>query len=170
MEGIGVMLTWLRRYLIALFVVMSLAGGWLAFVEWRGIQQIDRILKYGQPITALIESAQSVERKSLLSYAVDLAWRNKEGKVLRAKQVRISPEFAEKIIADGQLVIPTVAIRYISDDSSGIVAVATDDAERQRGRSKALGFVGLMFAMIGAIGAILMGVNWFRGLGRSRTT
>lgn len=162
------MLTWLRRYLVALCVVMSLAGAWLAIVEWQSLRQIDRILRDGQSVTALIEGAQSVERKSLLSYAVDLAWRDGDGKLQRAGQVRISPEFAETIITDGQLVIPTVDIRYVTGEGSEIHAVATEDAKRQRGRIQALGFFGLIVALAGAVGAIVFGVNWFRRSGRSR--
>ncbi len=163
------MLMWLRRYLVALFVVAALAGGWLAFSQWRALQQIEQIVKNGQPVAALIEGAQSVERKTLLSYAVDLAWRSEDGEVLRAKQVRISPEFAEQIISNGQLVVPTVDIRYVKNDASQITAVAVDDADRQRARSKALGLTGLILALGGLIGALIVGINWFRRLSRSDT-
>ena len=156
------MLTWLRRYLVALFVVMTLAGCWLGFTEWRALQRMDKILQDGQAVTALIESAQSVERKSLLSYAVDLAWKNKAGKVLRAKQVPISSEFAEQIISEGQLVVPTVDIRYLTEQGADIVAVATQDADRQRRQAQTLGLLGLIIALAGAVGTLLFGVNWLR--------
>lgn len=163
------MLMWLRRYLVALFVVAALAGGWLALSEWRALQQIERIVKDGQPVTALIEGAQSVERKTLLSYAVDLAWRNEDGEVVRAKQVRISPEFAEQIISNGQLVVPTVDIRYVKNSGSQIAAVAMDDADRQRSRSRALGLTGLILALGGLVGALIVGVNWLRRFSWSGT-
>lgn len=156
------MLIWLRRYLVALFAVMAVAGAWVAIAEWRALRQSEWILKEGQSVTALIESAQSVERKSLLSYAVDLAWRGDDGKLLRALNVPISSEFADQIISNGQLVVPTVKIRYMTAENSGIVAVATDDADRQRAQSQAFGFVGLVLALSGLLGAILVGVNWFR--------
>lgn len=164
------MLTWLRRYLVALFVVMIAAGGWLAAVEWQALRQIDRVLRDGQPVTALIEGAQSVERKSLLSYAVDLAWRDKDGALQRAKQVPISSEFAEQIITDGQLVIPTVDIRYLSGEGANIIAVATQDAERQRSRTQALGLFGLILALAGLVGTIVFGFNWLRRFNRSAAT
>ena len=165
-KGFGGMLIWLRRYLVALFIVMALAGTWLAIAQWRALDQSERILKEGQSVTALIESAQSVERKSLLSYAVDLAWRGDDGKLLRAVNVPISSEFADQIIANGQLVVPTVKIRYLADEGSGILAVATEDADRQRAQSRAFGFVGLVLALTGVVGAMLLGVNWFRRLQR----
>ena len=116
----------------------------------------------------MIEGAQSVERKSLLSYAVDLAWRDKTGKLMRAKQVRISTAFADQIISNGQLVVPTVAIRYLSDSKQQIDAVATADADRQRGRARAIGYFGAIVGLIGLIGTVLFGFNWVRRFGWGR--
>ena len=162
------MLTWLRRYLVALFFAMVLAGSWLAFSEWQTLQKIDKIMNDGQAVTALVEGAQSVERKSLLSYAVDLAWRDKSGKLMRAKQVRISTAFADQIISNGQLVVPTVAIRYLSGSKQQIDAVATADADRQRGRARAIGYFGAIVGLIGLIGTVLFGFNWVRRFGWGR--
>ena len=162
------MVTWLRPYLVALFLAMVLAGGWLGFSEWQALRKIDNIMSDGQAVTALIEGAQSVERKSLLSYAVDLAWRDKTGKLFRAKQVSISTAFADQIISNGQLVVPTVAIRYLHGSNEQIDAVATADADRQRGRARAIGYFGAVIALIGLIGAIVFGFNWVRRFGRGR--
>ena len=120
----------------------------------------------GRAMTALIETSKSAERKSLLSYPVDLACRDKNGELPHAHPASMSKAFADQIISNGQLVVPTVAIRYLHDSNEQIDAVATADEHRQRGRARAIGYFGAVIALIGVIGAILLGVNWIRRFGQ----
>ena len=93
---------------------------------------------------------------------------DKTGKLFRAKQVSISTAFADQIISNGQLVVPTIAIRYLHGSNEQIDTVATADADRQCGRARTIGYFGAVIALIGVIGAIVFGFNWVRRFGQGR--
>ena len=148
------MLIWMRRYVVWLCVALALFGAGMAIWGWRTTVHLEKVMRDGKPAEALIEDASAVTRKSALTYSVNLAWRGDDGKVQRASDVPVTRAFANEIIADGVLVVPSTKIRYLSDAAQHAAVIVVDHPRRL---GDAVGFIwwgiaGLCAGLFGAIG------------------
>lgn len=150
------MLNWLRRYVAWLCIGGALVGGGAAIWGWQTASQVQEVMADGKDAVALIEGAASVTRKNVLSYTVNLAWKDDGGTVLRARDVAITPAFARQIISDGVLVVPSVKIRYLAQEAQ-IRAVVTADSGRQQARASNVMWLGLAGLVVGLFGGWLFG-------------
>lgn len=153
------MLTWLRRYIAWLFVASAAVGAACAYWGWQRSGHIGEVLRTGVEATAVIEGAASVLRKEVFSFTVALAWKDAAGNVRRAAAVPVSQPFAQRIITDGVLVIPSTKIRYLADKPDRPPLIA-EDADRQRAAAGRLMTYGLIGFVLGLLGACLFARRW----------
>ena len=155
------MLLWLRRYVTWLFAAMAVAGAVATYIGLQSSRQLSDVMAKGTSAPALIESASSITRKSALTYTIDLAWKDQNGDVRRARGVAVSSAFAHEIIADGQLIIPSTKIRFIAA-TPHIPPVVVADSDRLRGYAQRQIWFGLAGLVAGLIGFGLFGFAQFR--------
>ncbi len=156
------MLRWLRRYVAWLCVAVAAAGAYAIGVGWTWRSHVESVMANGREADAIIRRAQSITRKGLATYAIDLAWKTPAGSVRNASGVTVSESFADKVIVDGVLVVPTARIRYLQD-AKGRQPVVIEDAGPQltlAGRWQSIGIAAVLF---GALGAFAFMRNWRRG-------
>ncbi len=155
------MLLWLRRYVTWLFAAMAVAGAVATYLGLQTVRQLSEVMAKGASAAALIESASSITRKNALSYTIDLAWKDQDGNVRRARDVTVSQAFAREIIVDGQLVVPSTKIRFLAA-MPGIPPVVVTDAERLNRYGQRQIWFGLAGLVFGLIGAGMFGLARFR--------
>lgn len=155
------MLNWLRRYIAWLCVGAALVGIGAAIWGWQSADRVEDVMAEGKDAVALIEGASSVTRKSVLTYTVNLAWKDDTGKVLRARDVPITTAFANKIISDGVLVVPSVEIRYLQAGPK-YAAVVKADSGSQLSRAINVMWLGLGGLALGCFGGWVFGFRAWR--------
>lgn len=160
------MLIWLRRYVAWLFVGVAVVGGAALLWGWHTSNRLQTIMADGKDAAALIEGASSVTRKDALSFTVNLAWKNDAGVVLRAQGVPVTRTFADQIISDGVLIVPSTKIRYLVAGKENR-AVVVDDAPRQADSAQRMMMLGLGGLVLGLFGGWLFGIGPMRVLRRS---
>ncbi|MGI9525371.1 MAG: hypothetical protein ACR2PG_27385 [Hyphomicrobiaceae bacterium] len=160
------MLAWLRRYVAWLFVAVGVAGCVSAVRAWQTSAYIRDVKERGKVAVALIERASAAERKAALTYTVALAWKDGAGRVHRVGAVPISRSFANEIIDDGKLVVPSVRIRYLSDNQLASPVIIAD-AEAQRKAALWLLGIGVIATIIGSAGAFIFGMRLAQNQGKS---
>ena len=159
------MLNWLRRYLAWLSAALAAVGLFLASSAWQREQHIDTVMRNGTTAKALIEGAEAVKRKNILSHTVNLAWKDSTGVVNQALEVPISSAYAKQIIADGILVIPSTEIRYLKGQTAKL-PVVSQDAATQLKEAQSQMMYGAGATVIGILGAIVFGFSRRLGLAR----
>lgn len=159
------MLKWLRHYLAWLSAALTAVGVFLAGSAWQHAQHIERVMRDGMPAKALIEGAEAVTRKNILSHTVNLAWKDSGGAVTQAEAVPISGAYARRIIADGTLVIPSTEIRYLKDQAKAL-PVVTQDAATQQNEAQQQVIYGVIAAVVGLLGIVMFGFARRLGLVR----
>ncbi|MGI9408812.1 MAG: hypothetical protein ACR2OV_01975 [Hyphomicrobiaceae bacterium] len=155
------MLLWLRRYVTWLFAAMAVAGAVATYLGLQNVRQLSDVMAKGASAAALIEGASSVTRKNALTYTIDLAWKDQNGDVRRARDVSVSRAFAHEIIADGQLIVPSTKIRFLAA-TPGIPPVVIADSARLSSYARRQIWFGLAGLVAGLIGAGLFGFAQFR--------
>ncbi|MGI9426025.1 MAG: hypothetical protein ACR2PA_22810 [Hyphomicrobiaceae bacterium] len=157
------MLKWLGRYLAWLSAALAVVGLFLAGSAWQHARHIDVVMRDGSTAQALIEGAEAVTRKNVLSHTVNLAWKTGNGEVTQAQSVPISSSYARRIIADGTLVIPSTEIRYLKDPKTKLPVVAPD-AAAQKQEANLLMVYGGGATIMGIIGIAVFGFGRRLGL------
>jgi len=155
------MLKWFRRYLAWLCIAIAVAGAALATLGWLRQAHVAQVMRDGREAVAVIERAHSFARKDVSTFEINLAWSDAAGKVRRAKQVPITANFANRIIADGVLLVPATKIRFVVDDRTRL-PVVVEDAGAQTAAARRLQFLGLLGLALGIIGAVLFARRWRR--------
>ncbi len=148
------MLKWFRRYLAWLCLAMAAAGAAMGALSWMRYAHLDEVMINGRSAVAVIERAQSFARKAGSTFEINLAWKTEDGVVLRAEQVPITSAYADRIIADGVLLVPSAKIRYLAGDAARYPVVA-EDAEARMAELRNAVIVGLTGLVVGLVGAVL---------------
>ena len=152
---------WIRYYMIWLCIALCVAGGGMFAVGWWRHAHFAKVMARGTPVVAVIDRAQSISRKGLLTYTINLAWQDADGNAHKATGVVISGKFAEQIIRNGGLVLPSVEIRYLAA-APAVLPVVVADAEAQQSGARQLQIWGAMLALLGIAGGAFWGWVWPR--------
>lgn len=98
----------------------------MGLFSWTERDKIKRVAAEGVDVTAIVDGGESRSgRRSGTSYTIHAAWPS-AGDIQHAEDISITSEYAKKIIQDDMLVIDTVQIKHIPDDSSTPVVVVDD--------------------------------------------
>lgn len=152
------MLKWIRRYFAWLCVAVAVAGcGILSLGLSRQIH-IDDVMENGATAVAIINRAQSISRKNLKTYSIDLTWKDENGKARKATGVPISSTFAARITNNGVLLIPAAEIRYLTETPATLPVIVADAAPLSTAATT-MQLWGLTLTVFGILGGFLFG--WF---------
>ena len=150
------MLKWIRRYLTWLCIAIAVAGCATFALGLKRQIHIGNVMENGAQAVAIVSRAQSISRKNLKSYTIDLTWKDKDGKTRSATGVPISATFAERIVNNGVLLVPAVEIRYPMKSPTALPAIVAD-ADTLSAAAAMLQVWGLIQVALGAFGALLFG-------------
>ena len=147
---------WICRYLTWLCIAITVAGAALLSLGIMRQAHIDDVMNNGAQAVAIINHAQSVLRKDLETYTIDLSWKDETGKARTATGVSISSAFAARIIANRALLVPAVEIRYLTG-SPAVLPIISADADIQSAHAATQQTRGLVLAVFGTLGGLLFG-------------
>lgn len=137
-----------------LLLIAIVAGPGWAFYSWTELEKIKRVAAEGVEVTALVDGGESRSgRRSGTSYTIHAIWPG-AGDIQHAEDINITSEYAHKIIQDDMLMIDTVQIKHIPDDSSAPVVVVDDIPQLQADKDLMI-MLGIGAGVIGLIGSAI---------------
>lgn len=138
------------KWLLLLAIVAG--PGW-AFFSYTELEKIKRVAAEGTEVTAIVDGGESRSgRRSGTSYTIHAIWPG-DGDVQHAEDVSITSEYAKKIIVDDMLLIDTVQIKYMKDDSGPVVVV--DDIPQLQADKDLMIYLGIGAGVVGLIGSAI---------------
>lgn len=138
-----------------LLLVAIVAGPGWAYISWTDLEKVKRVAAEGTEVTAFVDGGESRSgRRSGTSYTIHAIWPG-TGDVQHAEDIAITSEYAKKIIQDDMLLIDTVQIKYIADDSSAPIYVVEDIPQQQQDKELMM-WLGIGGGIVGLIGSALI--------------
>lgn len=138
------------KWLLLLAIVAG--PGW-AFFSYTELEKIKRVAAEGTEVTAVVDGGESRSgRRSGTSYTIHAIWPG-DGDVQHAEDVSITSEYAKKIIDGDMLLIDTVQIKYMKDDSGPVVVV--DDIPQLQADKDLMIYLGIGAGVVGLIGSAI---------------
>ncbi|MEO0809906.1 MAG: hypothetical protein AAFW82_04570 [Pseudomonadota bacterium] len=150
------MLKWIRRYFVWLCVAVAVAGCGILSLGLSRQMHIDDVMQNGAMAVAIINRAQSISRKSLKTYTVDLTWKDENGKARKATGIPISSAFAARIINNGVLLIPATEILYLTETPATLPVIVADAAPLSTAATT-MQLWGGTLSVLGILGGFLLG-------------
>ena len=99
-------------------------------MEYMSATDTNEMRANGVEAVAEIEGGKkTTRRRSGTSFSVNLAWKDKSGKEIKAEGVKIGSSVASRIIRNDMLVEDTIKIRYLPDDPSKAPVIASELGE-----------------------------------------
>ena len=139
------MIGWLLSRIKWLGLLGAAAPFLFAFISYSSTADENEMRANGVEAVAEIEGGtRTKRRRSGTSFSVNLAWKDKAGKEIKAESVSVGRGVADRIIRGDQLVVDTIKIRYLPDDLSKKPVIAEELGEGGDPIMKALTMFGIM--------------------------
>lgn len=153
------MVAWIMKRVKLLFGLMAVSPllllGFSLYDTYSVYPERKELFDKGTEVAADIEGGtRTRRRRSGTSFSVNLAWKDKAGKVRKVDKVSISKSLADKIIQNDMLTVDTLKIKYLEADDAVAPFVLADNPATGPSPPAGLEIAGfaLPFALIGALG------------------